>query len=105
MGRRHLKAKNNDLIVIKRELISPINAEYFREDIRKYLYNTYGEKFLYEEGLVVKTTLDTLYQNLADEALINGLMKYDKRHGWRGSIINIAHNVTRKYECKLLNYS
>jgi penicillin-binding protein 1A len=95
-----LKAKNNDLIVIKRELISPINAEYFREDIRKYLYNTYGEKFLYEEGLVVKTTLDTLYQNLADEALINGLMKYDKRHGWRGSIINIAHNVSNRKQIK-----
>ena len=42
---------------------------------------------MYEEGLVVKTTLNTFFQNIADEVLVEGLIDHDKRRGWRGSLI------------------
>ena len=34
-------------------------AEYFAEEVRRELYDRYGEKKLYEGGLSVRTTLDT----------------------------------------------
>lgn len=82
------KVRNNKLIVIKREEVYPINAKYFREEVRKILYNNFGKKNLYEEGLVVKTTLNTFFQNIADKVLVNGLIDHDKRRGWRGAITN-----------------
>ena len=81
------QVKNNKLVVIERETIHPIKAEYFREEVRKILYNKFGKKNLYEEGLVVKTTLNTFFQNIADKVLIEGLIEHDKRRGWRGSLI------------------
>src|SRR6516165_1307067 len=40
-------------------------AEYFAEEVRRYLYEKYGEKKLYEGGLSVRTTLDPKLQVLA----------------------------------------
>ena len=84
---KDVQVKNNKLVVIERETIHPINAEYFREEVRKILYNKFGKKNLYEEGLVVKTTLNTFFQNTADKVLVDGLIDHDKRRGWRGSLI------------------
>ena len=61
-------------------------ADYFYEEIRKKLFNKYGEKKFYSDGLIIKTSLDSKLQKIANEALINGLIDYDKRHGWRGAI-------------------
>jgi len=36
--------------------------------------------------LVVQTTLDPHLQAIADEALRRGLIRYDRRHGWRGPV-------------------
>ena len=40
-------------------------------------------------GLQVRATLDTTLQNYAVSALRAGLVRYDRRHGWRGAISNI----------------
>ena len=49
----------------------------------------YGEKGLYEGGLTVSTTLDPAIQAVADNALRDGLIAYDRRHGWRGAYAKI----------------
>ena len=41
---------------------------------------------LYEGGLVIRTTLDPRLQAIAERALRNGLVEYDRRHGWRGPL-------------------
>jgi penicillin-binding protein 1A len=64
-------------------------ADYFYEEIRKKLFNKYGEKKFYSDGLIIKTSLDSKLQKIANKALIDGLIDYDKRHGWRGGIGNI----------------
>ena len=61
-------------------------ADYFYEEIRKKLYSDYGEKKLYQEGLIIKTSINTKLQEVAEQSLINGLIDYDKRYGWRGVI-------------------
>ena len=64
-------------------------AEYFAEEVRRYLYEKYGEKKLYEGGLSVRTTLDPKLQVLARKAMINGLVNFDEGQGYRGAITTI----------------
>jgi len=66
------------------------DADYFVEEVRRELYARYGEQALYDGGLQVRSTLDTAYQNYAVNALRAGLVRYDRRHGWRGTTSNIA---------------
>jgi penicillin-binding protein 1A len=65
------------------------NAEYFTEEVRRELYERYGEKKLYEGGLSVRTSLDTKYQVLARKVLTDGLVRFDEAQGWRGAVTKI----------------
>jgi len=64
-------------------------AEYFAEEVRRELFERYGEKKLYEGGLSVRTTLDTKYQVLARKVLTDGLVRFDEQQGWRGPLNKI----------------
>jgi penicillin-binding protein 1A len=64
-------------------------AEYFAEEVRRELFDRYGEKKLYEGGLSVRTTLDTKYQVLARKVLTEGLVKFDEGQGWRGPVVKV----------------
>jgi penicillin-binding protein 1A len=64
-------------------------AEYFSEEVRRELFERYGEKKLYEGGLSVRTTLDTKLQVLARKTLQDGLVHYDENRGWRGPVTKI----------------
>ncbi|MGH7915046.1 MAG: penicillin-binding protein 1A, partial [Candidatus Binataceae bacterium] len=64
-------------------------AEYFTEEVRRELFERYGEKKLYEGGLSVRTTLDTKYQVLARKVLVDGLVRFDETKGWRGPVTKI----------------
>ena len=62
------------------------DAEYFAEEVRRELLARYGEDQLYKGGLSVRTTLDPKLQEIATHVLRDGLIVYDRRHGWRGPI-------------------
>lgn len=66
------------------------DADYFVEEVRRILYAKYGQKALYDGGLQVRSTLNTRLQNFAVNALRAGLVRYDRRHGWRGAMSNIS---------------
>ncbi len=66
------------------------DANYFVEEVRRQLYAKYGEQALYDGGLQVRSSLDTRLQNYAVNALRMGLVRYDRRHGWRGAFGNIS---------------
>jgi penicillin-binding protein 1A len=65
------------------------DANYFVEEVRRQLYAKYGEQTLYDGGLQVRSSLDTRLQNYAVNALRTGLVRYDRRHGWRGAVSSI----------------
>ncbi len=65
-------------------------AEFFAEEVRRELIAMYGEKKVYGGGLSVRTTLDPELQRMAKKALVDGLVRYDRRHGWRGPVDRIA---------------
>jgi penicillin-binding protein 1A len=64
-------------------------AEYFAEEVRRSLLAQYGEEKLYGGGMSVRTTLDPGLQKMARRALIDGLVRFDRRLGWRGPVSKI----------------
>ena len=75
--------------VRQRDETDMVRADYFTEGVRRWLYERYGEAALYEGGLTVRTTLDPEQQSRAQRALRDGLIAYDRRHGWRGPLARI----------------
>ena len=61
------------------------DVDYYVEEVRRQLQKGYGSQALYDGGLQVRASLDTRLQNFAVEALRSGLVRYDRRHGWRGA--------------------
>ena len=84
-----LNIKNNPIEIFNRENNTYIGAEYYYEEIRKNLFSEYGKEELFSEGLIVKTSINTYLQSIAENSLVNGLINYDKRQGWRGPITNL----------------
>jgi penicillin-binding protein 1A len=84
------KAKKEPLTVTPRPTGAHVyEAEYFAEEVRREIYERYGEKKLYEGGLSVRTTLDPKLQEIARKALMDGLVHYDEGDGWRGPVSKI----------------
>jgi penicillin-binding protein 1A len=65
-------------------------APYYAEEIRKYLEKKYGSEQVHEGGLRVYTTLNADLQRAANQAVLDGLAAYERRHGWKGSLINVV---------------
>ncbi len=82
-------AKAEKLQYRRRGATEVAQADFFAEEVRRNLMAAYGEKGLYEGGLTVSTTLDPAIQATADAALRDGLIAYDRRHGWRGAYAKI----------------
>jgi penicillin-binding protein 1A len=84
------KAKKEGLNVTPRPTGAHVfAAEYFAEEVRRDLFEKYGEKKLYEGGLSVRTTLDPKMQVWARKALTDGLVKYDEAQGYRGAVAKL----------------
>ncbi len=64
-------------------------AEYFAEEVRRYIADNYGEQKLYEGGLSVRTTLDPKLQLAARKALIDGLVRFDEGVAYHGVVTKI----------------
>jgi len=65
------------------------SSEYFSEEVRREVVDRYGQKALYEGGLSIRTTLDPQLQEKARRSLMNGLLKFDLRRGFRGPVQNV----------------
>ncbi|MGJ8525296.1 Penicillin-binding protein 1A GT51 [Halomonadaceae bacterium LMG 33818] len=63
--------------------IAQVKAGYVAEMAREFAVSRFGSA-AYTNGYTITTTLDSKKQNDARSALIDGLMAYDERHGWRG---------------------
>src|SRR5476651_2010203 len=83
-------AKAERLTLRRRGATETAQADFFSEEVRRNLLAAYGEQGLYEGGLTVSTTLDPAVQKTSDNALREGLIAYDRRHGWRGPYAKIA---------------
>jgi len=83
-------AKSESLNVVPRRSGSQLfSAEYFTEEVRRELAKLYGEEQLYGGGLSVRTTLDPKLQSYARKALMDGLVEFDQKKGFRGPLATI----------------
>ncbi len=88
--------KNKKIITKKRKIKLLEEANFYSEEVRRIINNNYGYDDLYKGGLSIRTPLNSLYQVNALQSLRTGLEEYDRRHGWRGAIINIKSNHWEK---------
>ncbi len=82
-------ALKSPLKTIKEPPYISLGQEYFVEEVRRLMLAKYGDKKMTSGGYVIRSTLDPKLQKFADEALRNGLVAYDRRHGYRGPVTNL----------------
>ncbi len=64
-------------------------AQFFAEEIRRWIQQNYGDQALYDGGLAVRSTFDPKLQRFGVKSLRKGLIDYDQRHGWRGPVTRV----------------
>jgi len=83
------EAKRTDLIVQPGPTRAAYSyADFFVEEVRRQSLDKFGDR-IKRGGYYIRTTLDAPLQEQARNALMNGLEKYDRRHGWRGATLHI----------------
>ena len=89
ISNKEFKKISQENIILNQRRISLIKeAKSYTEEVRRIVKTDYGFKKLYSEGLSISTPLNGKYQIAALNALRFGIESYDKRHGWRGAIVN-----------------
>ena len=76
------EAKNTELTAKKYAPKIEFDSPYMAEMVRKHLYEIYGEE-IYGSGYKIYTTIDSELQRSSDITLRKGLVRYDRRHGYR----------------------
>jgi len=84
-------AEISPLQTIERKDSKQVNAPFFAEEVRRELIEKYGRDSLYGGGLAVRSTIDPQMQETAEQTLRDGLEAYDRRHGYRGALVNIKN--------------
>ena len=65
-----------------------VEAPYVNEMVRTEIVRQFGDE-AYARGLKVYTTVKDTLQIAANDALWNGLVRYDRRHGFRGVVRHV----------------
>ncbi len=80
-------------------------ADFFADSVKSELTKMYGSDDVFENGIFVRTTLNSKYQKFANDAMKKGVESYDKRHGYRGALKNIKNfqDKTDEEVAELLN--
>ncbi len=83
---------NAEIKLNKRKKTYLEDANYYVEDVRKSLLEKFGFDKVYKQGFIIKTPINLELQSIATKSLREGLIKYDKRKGWRGPLTNIKYS-------------
>ncbi len=82
------KLKNREINLNKNKKIYLEDAQYFVEDVRKNVIETFSYDEIYKKGFNINTPINLEFQKKATVSLRNGLIAYDQRKGWRGPLTN-----------------
>ena len=86
------KLKNEEIELKKTKKIYLEDAQYYIEDVRKNVVDTLSYDKVYKQGFNINIPMDLKLQTIATKSLREGLIAYDKRRGWRGSLTNKDYN-------------
>ena len=94
----YLPARDASLLVEKPIRLARENAHeesvapYVVEEVRKYLYEKYGREQTLTGGLEVTTTINTLWQEAANDAVQAGVKAVDRRRGFRKDAVQFVND-------------
>lgn len=93
-----LKAKEDEEIM---------KASFFSDSVKKELSELYGSDGVFENGYVIRTTLNPRLQKIAVKSFEAGIEEYDQKHGYRGTLGKIDTSGSwqeelQKFEIKKL---
>tara|TARA_B100001121_G_scaffold291000_1_gene291373 strand:+ start:195 stop:2489 length:2295 start_codon:yes stop_codon:yes gene_type:complete len=89
LTKQQLKNFSEEKIILKkRKSVYLENSNYYVEDIRKLIVDKYGFDKVYKQGFTINTPLNLKLQEQATKSLREGLINFDKKKGWRGSLLN-----------------
>jgi penicillin-binding protein 1A len=92
----YLKPQEASLLIEKPIRLARENAReeavapYVVEEVRKYLYEKYGREQVLNGGLEVTTTVDSYWQEAANDAVRAGLKVVDRRRGFRKEAVQFV---------------
>jgi len=85
------KLKNEKIKLKKKEKVYLEDSQYYIEDVRKNIIEKLSYEKVYKQGFNINTPINLELQKIATNSLRDGLIKYDKRKGWRGVITNSTY--------------
>ena len=76
------------------------DRDYFTDEIRRQLSNSFGEEQFFSGGLTIRATVDADLQAASADALREGLVAYDKERGrvWQGTGLGIEPSALEREE-------
>lgn len=80
------EASIQPVTAVRHSLNAAVDAPYVAEMVRAELLNLFTTEQIYTAGFSVYTTLRSDLQNSANHAVQNGILAYDRRHGYRGPV-------------------
>jgi penicillin-binding protein 1A len=66
-----------------------LDAPYIAEMAHQEMIKLYGKEQAYTGGYKVYLTVNSTFQNAAKNAVVNNILSYDLRHGYRGAITSL----------------
>ena len=96
-------AMKEPLTVVEKDRNTLKTNGYYAEEVRRFVVGKYGDDAMYNGGLFIRTSLDPHLQKAGVTALQNGLLNYDKRHGWRGAVEKVDLSIEWKDTFKKRN--
>tara|TARA_B100000029_G_scaffold513991_1_gene615235 strand:- start:73 stop:2349 length:2277 start_codon:yes stop_codon:yes gene_type:complete len=88
---KYVDLKNTPIELKKNRKIFKEDAQYYIEDVRKNIIEQLSYEKVYNQGYNINTPISLELQKIATISLRNGLIRYDRRKGWRGPIANIKY--------------
>ena len=92
---QHAEAANAPLGIVPRYALKPSVTGYYMEEVRRQLIDKFGENAddgvnsVYAGGLWVRTSYNGTVQEAAEDALRDGLGRYEAGNGWNGRLTKI----------------
>ncbi|MDJ1407189.1 MAG: PBP1A family penicillin-binding protein [Candidatus Midichloria sp.] len=88
-NREAVKFAQTPIKLNKKEIAVSWTENFYIDAVKKELVNLFGEEALYTRGLIVNTYFNEDLQKKAEEAFREGIINYDRRHGWRGPVTKL----------------
>ncbi len=89
---KYQKLSKEEIILKKKKKIFLEDSQYYIEDVRKNIIERLSYEKVYKQGFNINTPINLELQKFATNSLRQGLIKYDKRKGWRGALTNKSYN-------------